>query len=98
MDEKQIEMMANDIIKFLKKKKMWETDCGLIYNGLHVQHTGVTNKDEELNGVMRIWYEGPLVSKIDVDAKFFDEFDKIAEKYGCYLQPDSYCDLNVYEI
>lgn len=98
-----IELMANEIIAFLKKKKMWETDTGLIFNGKHVDHSGIEERQEELKGVMRIWYEGPLNHALNYgtgDKKFsiYNGLKKIMEKHGYYFEFDSNSDMNVYPL
>lgn len=93
-----LELMANEVINFLKKKKLWDTNTGIIYNGKHVTGDRVEDREENLAGVMRIWYEGPLAKAIDRDTKVFNGIDKILNKYGYYLQPYSYVDSNVYAI
>jgi hypothetical protein len=102
-NKKQIESMANEIIEYLKKKDMWETDCGIIYNGKHVSHRGETPEDENLKGVMRVWFEGPLNHALNYgegDPKYtiYNNLLSIMEKYGYYFEFDSHCDFNVYPI
>lgn len=102
-EKEQIELMANEIIAFLKKKKMWETDTGLIYNGKHVQHSGVSEKHENLKGVMRMWFEGPLYRAInhgagDRNYSIYKGLTSIMERHGYYPEFDSLCDFNIYPI
>lgn len=97
-DKQNVEKMAHDIIRFLKRRRLWNTDCGLIYNGFHVQSSGITEKDEDLKGVMRIWYEGKMARLMDEDQAFFKALDTIILKYGYYLEPFSYCDSNIYPL
>lgn len=102
-DPEVIENMAQEIIKFLKKKKMWETDCGLIYNGKHVTHTGTSPSDEKLRGVMRMWFEGPLnyaLNHGDGDPKYtiYRGLENIMEKHRFYPEFYSNCDFNIYPL
>ena len=98
-----LENMANEIIKFLKKKKMWETDTGLIYNGKHVDHNGETPREENLKGDMRMWFEGPLYRAInhgqgDRNYSIYHGLQNIMEKHGYYPEFYSACDFNIYPI
>lgn len=94
----KLEKMAKEIITFIKRKKMWDSNCGLIFNGKHITFEGEVPREENLAGVMRFWYEGPLARAIDGDAKTWKRLEQIMEKYGYYPVPYSYCDLNVYEL
>lgn len=97
----EIENMAIEIKDFLKEKEMWQTDVGLIYNGKHVGHRGTEEREEDLKGVMRIWFEGPLNHALnygtnDKDRTIYKGLDSIMNKYGCYFEFDSCSDANVY--
>lgn len=97
----RVEKMVNEIVSYLKRRKLWETDCGIIYNGKHLTHKGVEPRQERLRGVARFWFEGTLYRMIyhgigDPKHTTYKRITEIMNKHGFYPEFGSATELNVY--
>lgn len=95
--------MVQEIISHLKRRKLWETDVGVIYKGQSISHRGTFPTNEKTRGVARIWFEGRVYrmmnySEGDTDFKLYKSLQEIMRKYGYYFEFQSACDINIYPI
>lgn len=97
------EQMAEELIKFLKKNELWETDTGIYANGKYFSHKGTKLSDEKIKGAAFMWFEGPLNHAInhglhDPQYKIYNGLKTIMEKHGFYPAFGSNCDFNIYPL
>lgn len=103
MKDEKLELMVNEIITFLKKKELWETDTTIHVNGFRYHHEGIAPSNIELKGIAYMWFEGPLNWALnhglnDPKYKVYNGLKAIMEKHGCYPEFGSHCDFNIYPI
>lgn len=102
MEEKEIEKMVKEIIRFLKKKQMWKVDVAVYANGQRHNPEGTTASDKEFPGVAYMWFEGPLNYAInhglkDPQYKIFNGLKDIFANHGCDYGWGNHTTLNIYQ-
>ncbi|MGE7891048.1 hypothetical protein ACQKN7_27460 [Bacillus cereus] len=100
MSELKVEQVGQAIIAFLQKEKIWEGDIGVEYNGVCHTNNGTSpaREREEHKGLVYIWFEGAPYRKFQDDRKFYEKFQGMLEKYGCYFELYFETSGNVYKI
>lgn len=97
------EKMVKELITYLKRRKLWETDCGIIFNGVSYSHWGNKPTTEITRGVARMWFEGVLYRMIyhgigDPEYKTYKRLTEIMNKHGFYPEFGSAVEFNIYPI
>lgn len=99
--------IANEMIKFLKRRKLW-VDSAIYVNGTRIHSDGrveegidVTKYLEYCNpdGVSMI-FEGPLNHHMNgyiSGSNVYQKLDEIANKYGFYIQPGYAWSISLYK-
>lgn len=100
---KKAEQMIADLIVFLKRKNMWQTDMGIVFNGRAISSYGEKVTPERPPGIARIWFEGAMYRAMNYgidDPKYsiYRGIEATLKKYGYYFEFLTGTDIAIYPI